>query len=237
MQLDCIVLAGGLGTRLQSVVSEKPKCLADINGKPFLFYLAKQLQQFAIRKLIFSVGYKKEMIKDYVEKHAEEFPFEIIFAEEEEPLGTGGAVLNALQYSDTEDFLVMNGDTFFNVDLNDLYAFQKSKMADCTLALKPMQHTDRYGLVKINAADEIESFEEKKENTSGLINGGIYCVFRKTFENIPFEKKFSFEKDFLEKFITERNMVGFVKNAYFIDIGVPDDYAKAQHDFLNYTQL
>jgi D-glycero-alpha-D-manno-heptose 1-phosphate guanylyltransferase len=237
MQLDCIVLAGGLGTRLQSVVSEKPKCLADINGKPFLFYLAKQLQKYTIRKLIFSVGYKKEMIIEYVEKHADEFPFEILFAEEEEPLGTGGAVLNALRYSDTEDFLVMNGDTFFNVDIHALYAFQKSKMADCTLALKPLQNTDRYGLVTLNDSDEIESFEEKKENTSGLINGGVYCVYRKAFENIPFTKKFSFEKDFLEKYISERNMVGFVQNAYFIDIGIPDDYTKAQHDFLNYTSL
>ena len=103
-------------------------------------------------------------------------------------------------------------------------------MADCTIALKNMPQADRYGLVKINEENLITSFEEKKPNTSGLINGGVYCMYRPSFLNNPFEKKFSFEKDYLGKYISERDMFGFVQDRYFIDIGIPTDYAKAQQD-------
>ena len=228
MHKDCIILAGGMGTRLQSVVNDKPKCLADVNGKPFLSYIAAHLSKYHFCKVIFSVGYKKEMVIDYVMSHRDEFKFAFDFAEENEPLGTGGAILNALPYSDTEDFFVVNGDTFFDVDFDKMIEFQQGKMSDCTLALKPMQKADRYGLVKINEAEQITGFEEKKENGSGLINGGVYCIYRNSFLNIPFEQKFSFEKDYLEKFISERDMYGFVQDKYFIDIGIPEDYTRAQ---------
>lgn len=228
MHKDCIILAGGMGTRLQSVVNDKPKCLAEVNGKPFLSYIAAHLSKYHFCKVIFSVGYKKEMVMDYVMNHRDEFKFAFDFAEENEPLGTGGAILNALPYSDTEDFFVVNGDTFFDVDFDKMIEFQQSKMSDCTLALKPMQKADRYGLVHINNAEQITGFEEKKENGSGLINGGVYCIYRNSFLNIPFEQKFSFEKDYLEKFISERDMYGFVQDKYFIDIGIPEDYNRAQ---------
>jgi D-glycero-alpha-D-manno-heptose 1-phosphate guanylyltransferase len=229
---DCIILAGGMGTRLQSVVNDKPKCLADINGKPFLSYLAQHIKKYAFRKVVFSVGYKKEMIIDYVSNHPDEFPFDIAFAEENEPLGTGGAILNAIPFCETEDIFVMNGDTFFDVDLNAMHEFQRTKMADCTLALKPMHNADRYGLVKLNDDSMVTGFEEKQVGASGLINGGIYCLFKSSFINIPFEHKFSFEKDYLEKFISEREMAGFIQDHYFIDIGIPEDYERAQHELI-----
>ncbi len=229
---DCIILAGGMGTRLQSVVADKPKCLADINGRPFLSYLAQHIKKYHFRKVVFSVGYKKEMIIDYVTAHPHEFPFDIAFAEENEPLGTGGAILNAIPYCETEDIFVMNGDTFFDVDHDAMHEFQRSKMADCTLALKPMNHADRYGLVNIDEHFMVTGFEEKRAGASGLINGGIYCLFKSSFINIPFEQKFSFEKDYLEKFITEREMAGFVQDRYFIDIGIPEDYDRAQKELL-----
>lgn len=227
---DCIILAGGMGTRLQAVVNDKPKCLADINGKPFLSYLAKYLRRFHFDRVIFSVGYKREMIIDYVRMHPEEFPFAYVFAEEEEPLGTGGAVLNAMQYCQMDDVVVLNGDTFFDVDLDQLFLYQKAKMADCTLALKPMQQADRYGLVELDEQHFITGFTEKQAGASGLINGGVYCLFRHSFINIPFERKFSFEKDYLEKFINERDIAGLVHDGYFIDIGIPEDYARAQQE-------
>ncbi|HOZ51687.1 MAG TPA: nucleotidyltransferase family protein [Chitinophagaceae bacterium] len=229
---DCIILAGGMGTRLQSVVADKPKCLADINGKPFLSYLSKQIQKFHFCKVVFSVGYKKEMIIDYVMSHRDEFPFAFDFAEENEPLGTGGAILNAMPYCNTEDIFVMNGDTYFDVNLDEMLSFQQTKMADCTLALKPMAVADRYGLVNVNDDMMITGFEEKKANGSGLINGGIYCIFKNSFLNIPFESKFSFEKDYLEKFINERDMAGFIQDKYFIDIGIPEDYERAQKELV-----
>lgn len=230
MHKDCIILAGGLGTRLQSVVSDKPKCMADIQGKPFLYYICKRLMKFHFCKVIFSVGYKKEMIIDYVTANRKEFQFAFDFAEEDEPLGTGGAILNALPYSDTEDFFVINGDTFFDVNFDEMLQDQQLNSTDCTIALKKMEKADRYGLVQMNQENFITSFEEKKLNTSGYINGGVYCIYRNSFLNIPFEKKFSFEKEYLEKMITERDFYGFVQDRYFIDIGIPEDYAKAQQE-------
>jgi D-glycero-alpha-D-manno-heptose 1-phosphate guanylyltransferase len=228
MHRDCIILAGGMGTRLQSVVQDKPKCLAEVNGKPFLYYICQHLSKYHFCKVIFSVGYKKEMVIDYVMQHREEFKFAFDFAEEDEPLGTGGAILNALQYSDTQDFFVINGDTFFDVNYDEMSYWQETKMADCTIALKPMQIADRYGLVNMNDESQIVGFEEKKVGASGLINGGVYCIFRNSFLNIPFPQKFSFEKDYLEKMINERDMIGYVSDKYFIDIGIPEDYARAQ---------
>lgn len=235
MIADCIVLAGGLGTRLQSVVADKPKCLADINGQPFLYYLCKYLQRFNLHKVIFSVGYKKEMVKDYIKAHAHEFNFDYCFAEEDEPLGTGGAILLASTLSTTEDFFVINGDTFFNVDLNAMMDYQKLKQSDCTLALKPMDVASRYGLVMVERDDAVSSFQEKKEGASGLINGGIYCIYRNAFLSNPFPEKFSFEKEYLEKGLSRLNMYGFIQDQYFIDIGIPEDYEKAQHDFRTMT--
>ncbi|HMN32492.1 MAG TPA: nucleotidyltransferase family protein [Chitinophagaceae bacterium] len=230
MHKDCIILAGGLGTRLQSVVADRPKCMALINGKPFLYYICQHLMRFHFCKIIFSVGYMKEMIIDYITSNRKEFKFAFDFAEESEPLGTGGAIVNALPYSDTEDFFVINGDTFFDVNFDELLQYQQTQMADCTLALKPMKVADRYGLVKLNEQSQIIGFEEKKEASSGLINGGVYCIYRNSFMNIPLEKKFSFEKDYLEKHINERDLFGFVQNKYFIDIGIPDDYNKAKQE-------
>mgnify|MGYP001627451454 CR=1 FL=1 len=228
MHRDCIILAGGMGTRLQGVVSDRPKCLADINGKPFLYYLAKQLSAYHFCKVIFSIGYKGNMVKEYVMSHRDEFKFAFDFAEESEPLGTGGAILNALPYSDTEDFFVVNGDTFFDVNFDTMLQIQQNKMADCTIALKPMSNTDRYGLVHINKEEQICSFEEKKTDGNGLINGGIYCIYKNSFLNIPFPQKFSFEKEYLEKMITERDMYAYISNSYFIDIGIPTDFERAQ---------
>jgi len=229
MHRDCIILAGGFGTRLQSVVNDKPKCLADINGKPFLYYICKHLARFHFCKVVFAVGYMKDMVKDYVMNHRDEFKFAFDFAEEEEPLGTGGAIMNALPYCDTEDFFVVNGDTFFDVNIDEMSVFQQNQMADCTVALKPMQHADRYGLVDLDPATQaIRGFREKQEGSSGLINGGVYCLFRPSFLNIPFPKVFSFEKDYLEKMLTERDLYGMVQDKYFIDIGIPDDYRRAQ---------
>lgn len=229
--IDCIILAGGFGTRLQSVVADKPKCLAEINGKPFLYYLCKKINDAGFQKVIFSVGYKKEMVIEYINANKHEFSFEVDFAEEETPLGTGGAILFSLLKSTAKTFFVLNGDTFFDIDIKEIVEFHQQQKADCTLVLKPMEIADRYGLVNINNEKKIIGFEEKKVGASGLINGGVYCVDRKSFMDLPFEKTFSFEKDFLEKYLNNKKIVGITQNHYFIDIGIPEDYEKAQFDF------
>lgn len=228
---DVIVLAGGLGTRLAGVVPDKPKCLADINGYPFLHYLCCYIEKFPVQQVVFSVGFRSEMVKEYMNSVAKEYSFSFCFADEDKPLGTGGAIMNAIQYAHTEDVFVLNGDTLFDVNLQELYSFQQEVKGDCTLSLKPMEVADRYGLVQLHADQSIARFEEKKIGGSGLINGGVYCVYRKAFESIPFPDVFSFEKDYLEKFIGERNFYGFIQNNYFIDIGIPEDYEKAQREF------
>lgn len=228
MHKDCIILAGGMGTRLRDVVSDRPKCLADIAGKPFLYYQLDYLIQFQPHQVILAIGYQKEQVKAFIQAYQDHFPFQFRFSEEDEPLGTGGAILNAMNLCETEDVFILNGDTFHAADLNRMLAFQQQKMADCSLALKWVEKADRYGLVEINSDEQIITFREKSPGSSGLINAGVYCLFKNAFMSIPFPDKFSFEKDFLEQFLSERQFFGFENPSYFIDIGIPDDYQKAQ---------
>ncbi|MFI5220398.1 MAG: nucleotidyltransferase family protein [Bacteroidia bacterium] len=230
MLTDCIILAGGLGTRLQKLISDIPKVMAPVNGKPFLSYQLKHLQKHNITKFIFSVGYKKEMIIDYCLKN--ENTWQLIFAEEDEPLGTGGGIKNALQHSDAENILVINGDSFFNIPYKNLYLEHLKKNALCTVALKPLKNYDRYGSVEINPDNRITAFTEKQFQKTGYINAGVYVLNRKEFEKLNLPDKFSFEKDFLEKYFHSHPIYGFSFDEYFIDIGIPEDYNRAQDDFL-----
>ncbi|HMG82438.1 MAG TPA: nucleotidyltransferase family protein [Ferruginibacter sp.] len=226
---EAIILAGGLGTRLRSVVAELPKCMANVAGKPFLYYVIKQLQKQGIEKFIFSLGYKHEVIEAYIA--AEFATLNATFVIEQEPLGTGGAIKLACTKATEKNVLVLNGDTMFSIDIQKLAAAHISFGADCTLSLKPMQHFDRYGVVELNADDTIASFKEKQFYEKGLINGGIYALQTQQFLQEAFPEKFSFEKDYLEKYLRQRKMYGNVQDAYFIDIGIPEDYQRAQIEF------
>lgn len=234
MQTDCIILVGGLGTRLQSVLYNKPKCMADINGKPFIYYLFNQLKKQKFNKYIFAVGYQKDIVIEYIKSNYNEKKYHIEIAEEFEPLGTGGAIINALKHSVSKHFFVINGDTYFDIDFEQMLKTHLQNHADCTIALKEMKNADRYGIVKINEQHKITSFEEKKVNVSGSINGGIYCINRISFNEIKFPLVFSFEKDYMEKYLKQYTILGFKQNKYFIDIGIPVDYEKAQTELLKY---
>lgn len=221
-----IILAGGLGTRLRSVVSELPKCMAPVAGKPFLFYVIESLINQGVDKINFSVGYKSKTIIDYLN---DQYPMlNKQFSIEEEPLGTGGAVKLACSLVTEKNVLVLNGDTLFKVDINALAGFHNNTGADCTLALKPMQNFDRYGVVTLNNNASIASFKEKQHYDSGLINGGVYALNVSSFLSEDLPQKFSFEKDYLEAFVDKRKMYGIVQYAYFIDIGIPEDYERAE---------
>lgn len=227
---EAIILAGGLGTRLRSVVADKPKCMAPVAGKPFLHYLISLLQKNGVEHFIFSVGYLHEIIEDYLKKNYPELKYKISF--EEEPLGTGGAIKQACSKAFGKNVIVCNGDTLYKIDCNLLSNFHKEKNAVCSLSLKPMADFDRYGVVELNEDHSIKLFKEKQFYKSGLINGGVYALDVNRFlkENLP--EKFSFEKEFLEKNINPENQIatlfGQVQDEYFIDIGVPEDYKKAQ---------
>ncbi|MBV9962551.1 MAG: nucleotidyltransferase family protein [Parafilimonas sp.] len=224
-QSSIIILAGGLGTRLRSVVSDLPKCMAPVNGKPFLDYVINYFQQQCINNIIFSLGYKHEVIEEHISSHFSHLTFH--FSIEEEPLGTGGAIKKACSLVNSKNVFVTNGDTLFKANTSALQNFHQQKKADCTLALKPMKNFDRYGVIELNEDDSIKSFNEKKYYEQGLINGGLYMLNVESFLKESFPEKFSFETAYLEKYYNQHKMFGLIQDEYFIDIGIPEDYAKA----------
>ncbi len=220
--MEAVILAGGLGTRLRSVVSEVPKCMAPVDGKPFLQYMLEWLSRFDVSHVVLSVGYLREVIFAFIDSR--EWPFEISYAVEEEPLGTGGGIRLALTKCREDRVIVLNGDTFFNVDLKAL-----TFAAPVTLALKPMRDFDRYGAVDL-AGGLVTGFHEKTACTEGLINGGVYALVRSRLDLAFYPGRFSFEKDLLEPLAAARLVAGQVQEGYFIDIGIPEDYARAQRE-------
>jgi len=228
---EAIILAGGLGTRLRSVVADLPKCMAPVNGKPFLSYIIEYLQNQGVEKYIFSVGYKSESIVEYI--NAKYSMLKVQYSTEESPLGTGGAVKLACTKASEKNILILNGDTMFSVDLKSLSSFHVQMDADCTLCLKPMKEFDRYGVVELNNDGSISSFKEKHFYKKGLINGGVYSLNAERFIKEELPEVFSFEKDYLEKYLTKRKIFGVVQDEYFIDIGIPEDYNRAQKELSN----
>jgi D-glycero-alpha-D-manno-heptose 1-phosphate guanylyltransferase len=223
--METIILAGGFGTRLQSVVKDVPKPMAEVNGYPFLKYLFDYLKIYDIKKVILSVGYKQDIIKEYFKNSY--LDIEIIYSSEDEPLGTGGAIKRALSFSNSDKVFILNGDTYFKIDLNKMLNRHIELNADITIATKNMQNFDRYGKVQVEN-NRIIKFEEKKFNKDGLINGGIYVINKDIFNNFDLKERFSFESDFLQKYINELNIINSTFDEYFIDIGIPEDYKKAQ---------
>lgn len=224
MTFDVIILAGGLGTRLRSVVADLPKCMAPVNGRPFLDILMERLRRQGAGRIILSTGYLSEAVEDWIQTHHPEE--DIIFSREETPLGTGGAILKALELSKQADVLVCNGDTLFDIDVASLSSFHQAQGGDCTIALKPMKNFERYGTVELGEDGWIKAFREKAPCREGLINGGVYMLKRQALLDEAFPEKFSFEDGYLAK----RRIAGMVQDAYFIDIGVPEDFERAQRE-------
>ncbi|WP_373034661.1 nucleotidyltransferase family protein [Sulfurimonas sp.] len=225
--MEAIILAGGFGTRLQSVVKDVPKPMADINGKPFLEYILNMLSKQGVTDVVFSVGYKADIIKKYFGHKYKNI--NINYSIEEIALGTGGAIKKSLDMCKEKDVLVLNGDTYFDVSLNEL--FDKYKELDCSLilSLKVMHNSNRYGSVIVEN-NYIKSFTEKKYKEKSLINGGVYIINKNLFTNSILNGTFSFESDFLEKNVNNLKFGFLISNGYFIDIGIPEDYEKAKLD-------
>lgn len=231
---EAIILAGGLGTRLRFAVPDLPKCMAPVNGKPFLTYVIDYLQQQGVTKFILSLGYMHETVVEFIKA---EYPsndsVEFEFVIEEEPLGTGGAIRYACLKTTEDNVIVTNGDTLFKVNIEQVTAAHFGNNANCTLSLKPMQDFERYGVVELNDDSSIKSFKEKQYYKEGLINGGVYILNTSRFLSEYLPLKFSFEKDYLEALYIQRKMFGVVQDAYFIDIGIPEDFARAQRELMN----
>ena len=226
---EAIILAGGLGTRLQGVVKDLPKPMAPVNGRPFLTYVLDYLIDYEYERVVLSVGYLHEKIVDYFGKKYK--TLEIDYAVEEEPLGTGGGLLLAMSKCTTENVLVINGDTMFKVDLTAFEQFHQEKNSLLTIVLREVEDVSRYGSVTISKDNLIALFAEKQVTFGrGYINGGVYLINRRLFEKYPQPKRFSFEKDIMTKYYTQECFYAMPSDGYFIDIGIPEDYARAQRE-------
>jgi D-glycero-alpha-D-manno-heptose 1-phosphate guanylyltransferase len=226
---EAVLLAGGFGTRLQKAVPDLPKPMAPVNGKPFIEYVLDYLLKFQIRRFILSVGYKHEAFASHFADDYKGCP--VLFSVENEPLGTGGGLRKALEYAEESDVLVLNADTLFKIDITDFSTLHKKKNADMTIALRKMNDVGRFGSVKLNEDLRVCGFTEKNEiKGEGKINGGVYILKKDFFNDLKLPDKFSFEKDCLEKYYSTLNIYGYSSKGYFLDIGIPEDYNKAQHD-------
>lgn len=220
---EAIILAGGFGTRLRHVVSDVPKPMAPINGRPFLEFLLDYLKDFAFEHVVLSTGYMHEKIESHFGNKYKGMT--ISYAKEESPLGTGGGMLNAVSCCKGDEMVVLNGDTMFRIDYNELLEFHHTKDCDLSVVLRQVVDTARYGSVGIDERQRICRFAEKSESSgAGLINGGIYMIDRRLFDGFAMGEKFSFEKDLMERQVAQKEFFGYPSEAYFIDIGIPEDY-------------
>lgn len=229
---EVIILAGGAGTRLRSVVGNTPKPMAEVAGRPFLTYLLDFLVSANVSHVVLSIGYLCEQIMDYF--HDNYQGMQVTYAIEDEPLGTGGAIREAFNYTSEENVLVLNGDTYFPVNLNDMMKAHCASGCEMSMALKLMHDYDRYGAV-LYSEQRITGFSEKGYYSQGYINGGVYLLHRSLLDKFPPMRRFSFESDFLEPLVNQISVCPFVGDAYFIDIGIPEDYQRAQTELPNTT--
>lgn len=228
--MQAILLAGGLGTRLRSVVSDRPKPMALIEGRPFMEYVTRALARDGITDIIFAVGYKGSMVEEHF-GDGKRFGFHAAYAYEETLLGTAGAIRNAGRYITQDRFFVLNADTFYQIDYTRLERIQDTLNLDMALVLRQVPDVSRYGQAVLGDDGILTAFNEKtSEARKGTINGGIYLMKRELLETIP-EGKVSLENDMIPRWLHEkRRLGGFVNDGYFIDIGIPEAYSQFQDD-------
>ncbi len=228
--MRAIILAGGFGTRLKSVVPDLPKPMAKIAGRPFLEYVMDRLIFSGVTEIILSVGYRSSVI---MEHFADEYRgITISYAVETDPLGTGGAIANALQDRGDEPALVINGDTLLDLDYEELIAWYKSMPTKIAMVLKVVPDVSRYGSVLLSDG-RVTGFQEKGQRGSGLINAGVYIIHPGVFAQFNLFGRFAFESDLLQMHCEELSPRAFVTDAYFIDIGIPEDFKRAQIELPN----
>lgn len=222
---EAIILAGGFGTRLRSVVSNVPKPMAPVAGRPFLAYVLDRLKGQGYSHVVLATGYLHEKVEEYFGK--DYHGITIDYAHELSPLGTGGAIVNALQHC-SEDFItVLNGDTMFDIDHEELCRRADQWQTPLTAVLRWVPDAGRYGSVEVDSNGLITAFREKDPATgSGMINGGIYRLQRSLLDGYAVGKQFSFEKEVLQAL--GKPFRAYAANGYFIDIGIPEDYQRAQ---------
>ena len=230
--MQAILLAGGLGTRLQSVVNDRPKPMALIEGRPFMEYVVHELSRHGIRDIIFAVGYKGSMVEEHF-GDGTSFGVNASYAYEEALLGTAGAIRNAAGFITDERVFVLNADTFYQIDYGRLPSLMDEKNLDMTLVLREVPDVSRYGQAVLEES-MLTGFNEKNQKAEpGTINGGVYLIKRSLIDEIP-AGKVSLENEMIPKWMGEKKRLGgFVNDGYFIDIGIPEDYFRFMDDVKN----
>ena len=223
--MEAIILAGGFGKRLQKIVGAIPKPMAPVNNRPFLDYLLDYLIINKVKSVIFSVYYKYNLIKKHYGNSYKGIT--ISYSIDNAELGTGGAINAALLMACDDHVFVINGDTYFDVNLKNLFKEHYKNDNDITFSLKPMKNFNRYGFVKTDLNGKVLSLEEKKYRVEGEIDGGIYLIKKTIFSEYENNKKFSFN-DFIVKNLNNLKVGSLLFDELFIDIGTPEDYEKAQ---------
>ena len=230
---EAIILCGGKGTRLQTMVRDVPKPLAQVSGRPFLEYIMEQLSDWGIKHALLSTGHLANKIKAHFGNHYQ--GIDITYVHEGSPLGTGGAMALASTFlynnTDRKPVIVMNGDSYCQVDFASASLSHTDSRLPITFVLSEVPDVNRYGAVELKINGSINTFEEKGKRTGpGLINAGIYFIKPSLLKTIPLGQKLSFEHDVLPDWI-DNGINGFVSNGTFIDIGTPESFSHAQSLF------
>jgi len=226
--MEVIVLAGGRGTRLEGILSGRPKPMADIAGRPFLEYLLDLLLEQGVQRVILSVGYLAQVIQEHFGVAYK--GIRISYAIEASPLGTGGAICNALKSATEDDVFVINGDTFMELNYGAMMAEHEATHASLTIAVRRVPDVSRYGAISTDEHGLIHGFGEKRLTGAGLINSGVYLLHKVLFESFALSDRFSMETDFVGTHLAELRPLAFQSDGYFIDIGIPSDLERAQRE-------
>jgi D-glycero-alpha-D-manno-heptose 1-phosphate guanylyltransferase len=225
LPFDAIVLAGGLGTRLRAVVPDRPKPMALVAGRPFLDHVFDHLVAHGVRHVVLSIGYMGECIEQHYGQAYR--GMDISYAREHEPLGTGGAIRLALRHCRTDWAVVVNGDTLLDADPAALVSATRASSGRLGMVVREVPDTARYGRCEVREGTVV-AFGEKGVAGPGYINGGMYALPRTVFDGLDLPERFSFEVDVLAAHLHDIRPCAVISDAYFIDMGVPEDYARAQ---------
>lgn len=226
--LSVAVLAGGLGTRLRPVISDRPKALAEIHGRPFLAYLLDQLSNAGSSRVVLCTGHLGEQIEQAFGKRYRKL--QISYSRETRPLGTGGALRLALPHLVSDPVLVMNGDSFCATDLTSFWNWHATRGSQATMLLAEVPNTQRYGSVKIDHDGAVIQFAEKQQGGSGLINAGVYLLSPRLIDSIPEDTAVSLEHNVFPALMNQ-GLYGYQERGRFLDIGTPEDFAAAEQFF------
>jgi NDP-sugar pyrophosphorylase family protein len=227
--IDVVILCGGLGTRLQGVIDDRPKSMAEINGRPFLDILIHYVVRYGFTRFILCTGYKSNMIRRYYEKNRGKLLF--LFSEESEPLGTAGAIKNAESFIKSDIFLVLNGDSLCEIDLEDFLKFHIGKRALSSIVLTNIKSPKDYGVIELDGDHKVIRFSEKVLiDRNGLVNTGMYLFGRKILKEIPSGEKRSLEYDLFPN-ILNKGVYGYVTEKKLLDIGTPERLEIAKEYF------